>query len=71
MLKLTQKTYKNDEGVTYAYVETTLNIGNYSYRVNFDERTKKRFNAYARTQGFKVGKVADGETVEPIAKEVY
>ena len=71
MLKLTQKTYTNNDGVSYAYVETTLNIGDYSYRVQFDEHTKKRFNNYARKEGFKVGKLAEGETVTPYTKEVY
>ena len=71
MLKLTQKTYTNNDGVSYAYVETTLNIGDYSYRVQFDEHTKKRFNNYARKEGFKVGKIAEGETIREFSKEVY
>lgn len=69
MLKLTQKHYKTDDGKIVAYVETTINIDNYSYRVNFDEKTKKRFNVYARKSGFAVG-VVDKEPSSH-SKEVY
>lgn len=68
MLKLTQK-HTEIEGKVIAYVETTLNIDGYTYTVRFDERTKKRFNTYARKNGFVIGAV---DTPPPsLAKEVY
>lgn len=69
MLKLTQKSYKTDDGKLVAYVETCINIDNYSYNVKFDEKTKKRFNTFARKNGFVVG-VVDKEPT-PHTKEVY
>lgn len=62
-LILTQKTATLD-GSNVAYVEATIHIDKYSYRVLFDKQTKKRFNAYCKSLGFKVGKVKDSEVSE-------
>lgn len=69
MLILTQKTHTvNDE--TFGFVTVTLKIGVYTYNIRFDEKTKKRFYNYARSQGFRVGKLNDGETITEYSKEV-
>lgn len=70
MLKITQKTYKPNENETFAFVTAELCINGYTYNIKFDEQTKKRFYKYARTLGFKVGKVAEGDNVDLITKEV-
>lgn len=61
-LKLTQKTAVLD-GKNIAYVKATIIEGNYSYDVMFDKNTKKRFNAFCVSKGFKVGVVDDVSTV--------
>ena len=62
---LEQKTTTID-GKKIAYVETTLYSGDdkYSYRVLFDKKTKKRFNAFLTSQGFKVGEISADSEVE-------
>lgn len=62
MLKLKQKTAVID-GKKIAFVECYIDDGKYTYRCLFDEKTKPRFNAYARTHGFKIGVVAEDEDV--------
>ena len=71
MLKLTQKTYHNEnEGKTFAYVECLIINDKYDYRVTFDEKTKKRANNWFRSLGFRVGQVADGELVPDKVVEI-
>lgn len=62
MLKLRQKVADID-GKKIAYVETVIDDGKFTYRCNFDEKTKKRYNIYLKNLGFKVGVVAEGENV--------
>lgn len=64
MLKLKQKKTIL-EGKKIAYVEAVLCIEKYTYNVHFDKDTKKRFNAYCKTLGFKVGQL-DDETYEKL-----
>lgn len=53
------------EGKHIAYVETTIvdTEAGYDYRVLFDKNTKKRFNAFLTSVGFKIGAVNDVNTV--------
>lgn len=62
MLKLKQKVADID-GKKIAFVECYIDDGKFTYRCMFDKRTKPRFNLFAKSHGFKVGEVAEGETV--------
>ena len=57
-----QKTTSID-GKRIAYVETKIKVEKYDYRVLFDDKTKKRFNAFLTSKGFKIGVISDTEDV--------
>lgn len=63
-LKLEQKV-TNLDGKNIAYVESTLlsDDDKYTYRVLFDKKTKKRFNAFLTSKGFKIGEVSNPNDV--------
>lgn len=68
MLKLTQKTFiDKHKHKKVAYVDALLVCGEYSYPIQFDERTKKRIRAYYHSLGFKQGLFEENE---PIADKV-
>lgn len=68
-VKLIQKVAEID-GKKVAYVATEISDGKYTYSVRFDEKTKKRFNAFAKANGFVVRVLAEGESVPlPLEKE--
>ena len=58
-----QKTTELD-GKRIAYVETEMADGKYTYTVMFDKNTKKRFNAFLLSKGFKIGVVSTNEVIE-------
>ena len=62
MLKLKQKVAEIN-GKKIAFVECVIDDGKYTYRCQFDEKTKVRFNHFARSHGFKIGVISDGETI--------
>ena len=62
MLKLIQKVADID-GKKIAYVECYIVDGKFTYRCLFGKRTKPRFNLFAKSHGFKVGEVKEGEIV--------
>ena len=55
-VELIQKTADID-GKKIAYVDVSLAIGAYNYAIRFDKKTKKRFNAFCRKEGFEIGRV--------------
>lgn len=69
-VKLIQKVADID-GKNVAFVETQLCDENgRTYTARFDDKTKKRFNAFAKANGFIIGVVADGSSVSlPHEKE--
>lgn len=69
-IKCEQKTC-DIEGKLIAYVETTIvdTVTGRDYRVLFDKNTKKRFNAFLTSEGFKIGAVNDVNAVPH--KEIY
>lgn len=71
MLKITQKTFVNDEtNEVVAFAECTIVNDKYDYRVMFDEKTKKRANTWFRSLGFRIGKLSPGETVPEKVVEI-
>lgn len=54
-----EQKYMNKDGKTIGYVavviETKFGDKVYRYPVKFDEKTRKRFNKYARTLGYTIG----------------
>ena len=69
-IKITQKVADID-GKKVAFVATEICDGKYTYPVRFDEKTKKRFNVFAKSNGFVVKVLADGENVPlPLEKEL-
>ena len=62
MLKLKHKVADID-GKKIAFVECFIDDGKHTYKCSFDKRTKPRFNLFAKSHGFKVGEVKEGETV--------
>ena len=69
MVKLTQKTTVID-GEKIAFVETEIDDGKYTYRVLFDQKTKKRFNAFAKANGFVIGKISSDASVPERVMEI-
>lgn len=60
MVKIEQK-YMEKDGKTIGYVAVTLFIKNgdkeYYYPLKFDDKTRKRFNIYARSLGYEIGEI--------------
>lgn len=60
MVKIEQKFMEKD-GKTIGYVAVTLvcETGDkeYSYPLKFDDKTRKRFNIYARSLGYQIGEI--------------
>lgn len=58
MVKINQKYYEKDgKTIGYVAVEIASTDGDkvYTYPVKFDEKTRKRFNNYARSLGYTIG----------------
>lgn len=78
MVRINQK-YMNKDGKTIGYVsvEIVTKAGDkeYIYPVKFDEKTRKRFNYYARSLGYTIGvtdKVcSDSATDRPTTDEEF
>ena len=64
-VKITQKSSIID-GKRIAYIDVEIVDKNYSYKVNFKEKTKIRFNTFARKQGFVIGEVNEDPTPKTI-----
>ena len=64
-MKVTIEQKKTElEGKKIAYVECVLySDDGHDYRAIFDKTTKKRFNAFCVSKGFKIGVVDDLSTV--------
>lgn len=59
--------YFEKEGKKIGYVKPALtyksNDGKvYTYPINFDDKTRKRFNIYARSLGYEIGEITRKET---------
>lgn len=55
-VQIVQKCSKIDDKLV-AFVDVALKIGDYGYKVRFDEKTKKRFKAFCQKEGFIIGRV--------------
>lgn len=59
-----QKTAIIDEKhIAYVEVKLVDEESKHDYRVLFDKQTKKRFNAFMTSKGFKIGVLSDDEIV--------
>ena len=69
-IKITQKTFTNEEGKKIAFCNATIYIDGVSVRVTPVKDDKRVYNLVCKNMGYVVGEVADGAEVPEKVIEV-